>query len=136
MLTAKVGAIVRTFGSGAFNELASAQMPARLAFRVGGLVSAAGEQYERYEKMRISRCEELGKLDKESNTYKFPDAETERRFNAEMAELSESEVELVATRIKVSELEKGGVRLTPTAAITLSWALEDDTEPADPKGEG
>jgi hypothetical protein len=131
----KLGVLVNA--QTALNDLASRQLIAKTAFRIGRNLKVIGNEIELYEKQRVELAKKYGTLDAERNQYKFektvdgksvPDKESGEKFIAELNDLLTTEIEIAITPIPLSDL--ADVKMSAGDMTMLDWLIEDAPTPA------
>ena len=113
----------------ALNDLASKQLIAKAAFKIGRNLKIIASEMELYEARRIALAAKYGTLDAANNQYRFDNGAGEK-FVAELNDLRETEVENGIMPITVDEL--ADVKMTASDMAQLDWMI--DAERVTPNG--
>ena len=108
----------------ALKDLASKQLIAKAAFKIGRNLKIIASEMELYEARRIALAAKYGTLDAANNQYRFDNGAGEK-FVAELNDLRETEVENSIMPITVDEL--ADVKMTASDMAQLDWMIEDVT---------
>ena len=110
----------------ALNNLTQQPTSARMSFALGGVIRQLSPHFDSYLKEHKHLLEKHGI----TPNAKPEDVEQETldAFNTEYNDLIEAEMDLTTTKIKLSDIERGGLRLSGQDAYVLSWLITDDIE--------
>ena len=109
----------------ALMDLASKQLIAKTAFKIGRNLKIIASEMELYEARRIALAEKYGTLDAANNQYRF-DNRAGEKFVAELNDLRETEVENNIMPIALADL--ADLEMTAHDMAQLDWLIEDDQD--------
>jgi hypothetical protein len=106
----------------ALANLGLMKLPARVSFRVAGVLRANRAKMEDFDKTRLELFEKYGKKDNgpEGEILKVPQ-EQMAAFNKEAAELTATNITLECEAILLAEF--GDAEISPTDALALGWLV-------------
>ena len=109
----------------ALMDLASKQLIAKTAFKIGRNLKIIASEMELYEARRIALAQKHGTLDAANNQYRFDNGAGEK-FVAELNDLRETEVENNIMPIALADL--ADLEMTAHDMAQLDWLIEDDQD--------
>lgn len=111
-------------GAPALRSLANEKLPARVAFRLSGVLKQVQEHLSAYDEARIQTLENAGCTKREDGTgYEIPE-DRHGDIESEINSLLTEEVEIAANPIPLSALD--GASLTAQQLMALDWLITDD----------
>jgi len=111
----------------ALMDLASKQLIAKTAFKIGRNLKIIASEMELYDARRIDLAKKYGTLDTANNQYRFDNgAGDAERFVVELNDLRETEVENNIMPITLADL--ADLKMTANAMAQLDWLIEDDQD--------
>lgn len=108
----------------ALTELASKQLMAKTAFRIGRNLKTIASEIELCEKQRLALAQKYGTLDKEHNQYKFENGNGEK-FDEELNVLLDTVVTLDIMSISLDDL--ADVKMASGSMADLDWLIRDES---------
>ena len=105
----------------ALTNLATKQLIAKAAFKIGRNLKIIASEMELYEARRIALAAKYGTLDAANNQYRFDNGAGEK-FVAELNDLRETEVENGIMPITLDEL--ADVKMTASDMARLDWMID------------
>lgn len=108
---------------GVLNSLFKEKLRGSLAFKILGLLKEVENEIRKYEEVRSKILTDNDIKPDADGNFKIEDEELRNKLNAELTEISNSEVEIHARAITLEELDK--IDISPEELLRIEWAIEN-----------
>ena len=106
-----------------FIKLSKTEFDIKTAYRLSKLIKSLNEEYIKLEEFNQSLYKKYGRLDELSGKYIIKEEFT-TVFSEEMNSLLTEEIEFDITKLKLSDLEKYDISISPIEIIAIEKFLE------------